>query len=170
MAEQIGDSACTSGLVDGKEVTRPDGRGESKSRHSVPKKSGGGKELRIRKTRDLGTRPGMIIRDVNFGRVDWLKEDEEESMLEKVHQVNEEEVHGIFATVIEKEIRSLYGLTDASRKWCCRVDKEPTKLGCQRSKHDHAVYNLRKGGDLQGQILLHVEDPLHGDQTFFAEK
>ena len=41
--------------------------------------------------------------------------------------------------ILWKLVRPLYGLTDASRKWYCRMDKELTKLGCLRSKYDHAV-------------------------------
>ena len=154
-----------------------------------------------------------VVKDVNPDRVDWYREDEEESMLENVCQFDEEGVRGVFATptalkegkvfsvnvsvaslqgdLINSDVyvsppkelvstrpnrqeaipwklnRQLYGLTDASRKWCCRMDKEFTRLGCQRSKHDHAVYNLWKGGELQGQIPLHVDDPLHGGSDLF---
>ena len=69
--------------------------------------------------------------------------------------------------ILWKLNRPLYGLTDASRKWCCRMDKEFTRLGCQRSKHDHAVYNLWKGGELKCQIPLHADDPLHGGSDLF---
>ena len=37
-----------------------------------------------------------------------------------------------------------------------------TKSGCRRNKHDHAVYDLWKGGEFQGQTPLHVDDSLHG--------
>ena len=60
--KQIGFSACTSGLDDGNEITRPEGRGERKRRGLVPKKSGGGRDSGVKKTRDLGLRPGMVAK------------------------------------------------------------------------------------------------------------
>ena len=72
--------------------------------------------------------------------------------------------------ILWKLVRPLYGLTDASRKWYCRMDKELTKLGCLRSKYDHAVYNFWKGGELQGQVLLHVDDLLYGGSDLFHRK
>ena len=62
LKEQIGISACTSGLDDGKEATRPERRGERKSRRLVPKKSGGGRDSRVRKTRDLAFRSGLVVK------------------------------------------------------------------------------------------------------------
>ena len=35
--------------------------------------------------------------------------------------------------ILWKLVRPLYGLTDASRKWYFRMDKELTKLGCLRT-------------------------------------
>ena len=67
-------------------------------------------------------------------------------------------------------IRPLYGLTDASRKWYCRMDKELTKLGGTRSIYDHAVYNFWKDGQLIGEVLLHVDDLLYGGSDFFHRK
>ena len=72
--------------------------------------------------------------------------------------------------ILWKLVRPLYGLTDASRKWYCRMDKELTKLGCLRSKYDHAVYNFWKGGELKGQVLLHVDDLLYGGSELFHRK
>ena len=62
LKEQIGISTCNSGLDDGKEATRPEGRGERKTKRSVPKKSGGGRDSRLKKTRDLGIRSGMVVK------------------------------------------------------------------------------------------------------------
>ena len=44
--------------------------------------------------------------------------------------------------ILWKPVRPLHGLTDASRKWYCRMDKELTKFGCQRRKYDYAVHNF----------------------------
>ena len=72
--------------------------------------------------------------------------------------------------ILWKLVRPLYGLTDASRKWYCRMDKELTKFGGQRSKYNYAIYNLWKDGELQGQILLHVDDRLYGGSDLFHRK
>ena len=34
----------------------------------------------------------------------------------------------------------------------------------------HAVYNFWKGGELQGQVLLHVDDLLYGETDLFHRK
>lgn len=72
--------------------------------------------------------------------------------------------------ILWKLVRPLYGLTDASRKWYCRMDKELTKLGGTRSVYDHAVYNFWKDGQLIGEVLLHVDDLLYGGSDFFHRK
>jgi hypothetical protein len=72
--------------------------------------------------------------------------------------------------ILWKLVRPLYGLTDASRKWYCRMDKELTKLGGTRSVYDHAVYNFWKDGQLIGQVLLHVDDLLYGGSDVFHRK
>ena len=72
--------------------------------------------------------------------------------------------------ILWRLIRPLYGLTDASRKWYCRMDKELTKLGCIKSKYDHAVYYFWRGGELQGQVLLHVDDLLYGGTELFHRR
>ena len=72
--------------------------------------------------------------------------------------------------ILWKLTRPLYGLTDASRKWYYRMDKELTRLGCQRSKYDYAVYNYFHSGELEGQVLLHVDDLLYGGSNLFHKK
>jgi hypothetical protein len=70
--------------------------------------------------------------------------------------------------ILWKLIRPLYGLTDVSRKWYCRM--ELTKLGGVRSRFDHAVYYFWRAGKLQGQVLLHVDDLLYGGIDVFHRK
>ena len=55
----------------------------------------------------------------------------------------------------------MYGLNDASRKWFKNVEAELKKLGCTQSKLDPAVFTYCSGGQLNGVILLHVDDFLH---------
>ena len=50
------------------------------------------------------------------------------------------------------------------------MDRELTKLGCRRSKYDHAVYNHYYNGELQGQVLLHVDDLLYGGSERFHKR
>ena len=58
---QKGGSTYILCLEDEKEVTRPDGREERKSRHSASKKAGGDKGLRIKRVRDPGLGSGIGI-------------------------------------------------------------------------------------------------------------
>ena len=65
-----------------------------------------------RTTKKTGKRPNNfdvkdntnseVMKDVNFDWVHWFIEDDAENTVENVCQVTEEEVHGIFATVIKK--------------------------------------------------------------------
>ena len=50
------------------------------------------------------------------------------------------------------------------------MDKEFTKLRCQRSKYDHAVYNFGKTRELQGQIFLHINNLLYGGSDLLHRK
>ena len=57
-----------------------------------------------------------VIKDVNFDLVDWHVEDEEDTTVENICQVTEEEVHEIFATMIEKERHDEEGVIEAKKK------------------------------------------------------
>ena len=72
--------------------------------------------------------------------------------------------------ILWKLRRPLYGLADASRKWYCRVNKELTKLGCTRSKLDYGVYYYWVGGQLEGIVMVHVDDLIYAGTTRFQRK
>ena len=57
-----------------------------------------------------------VIKDVNFDLVDWHIEDEEDTTIENICQVTEEEVHEVFATMIEKERHDEEGVIEAKKK------------------------------------------------------
>ena len=56
-----------------------------------------------------------------------------------------------------------YGLTDASRGFYLELRKTLVELGCKQSKYDPAMYLYSdQDGHLEGLILTHVDDLLHG--------
>lgn len=63
----------------------------------------------------------------------------------------------------------VYGLCDASRNWYLRVVEVLESLGMKVSKFDNAVFSF-KNGDLQGLVLMHVDDMLYfGNETFLLK-
>ena len=56
-----------------------------------------------------------ILNDVNFDVVDWYLH-EEDTAIEEICQVTEEEVHEVFATIIEKERHDEEGVIEAKKK------------------------------------------------------
>ena len=57
-----------------------------------------------------------VMRDVNFDQVEWHVEDEKDNTDENICQVTEEEIHGMFATMIEKERHEEEGVIEAKKK------------------------------------------------------
>ena len=73
-------------------------------------------------------------------------------------------------TILWTRTKPVYGLTEASREWHCRMSKEIIKLRCLGSKYGYAVHNSWKSGGIQGQILPNVEDLLYGGSDCFHRK
>ena len=68
--------------------------------------------------------------------------------------------------VIWKMKKRAYGFVDASRGFYLEVDAALIELGCKVNSYDPAVY-MYFGGDwrLEGMLLTHVDDFLHGAGT-----
>ena len=65
--------------------------------------------------------------------------------------------------VVWKLIKGCYGLVDASRGFYLELDKVLIELKCKPSVLDPAVYlYYNQLGELNGMILTHVDDILHG--------
>ena len=65
--------------------------------------------------------------------------------------------------VIWKILKRAYGFTDASRFFYLELSSTLIDLGCIQSKFDPAVYlYYGNNGSLEGIVLTHVEDLLHG--------
>ena len=63
----------------------------------------------------------------------------------------------------------VYGICDASRNWYLRVVEVLESLGMKMCKYDSAVFSYRTG-ELEGLILLHVDDMLYfGSRTFLKK-
>ena len=59
-----------------------------------------------------------------------------------------------------------YGLTDASRGFYLELCNTLLNLGCKQSKYDPAMYlYFSVDGSLEGMVLTHVDDLLHGSGT-----
>ena len=56
--------------------------------------------------------------------------------------------------------RCVYGIDDSSRYWYFRLKEELIKLGCKCSKLDPAVFTLHQSSELQGILIIHVDDIL----------
>ena len=55
--------------------------------------------------------------------------------------------------------RWIYGLNDAPREWCNRVEQELLKLGGRRNLYDEAMFQRNnKEGALCGILVTHVDD------------
>ena len=68
-------------------------------------------------------------------------------------------------------IKRAYGLVDASRGFYLELEKTLLELGCVVSKHDPAMYMYHgDSGELDGVILTHVDDMLHGSGGSEFEK
>ena len=73
--------------------------------------------------------------------------------------------------VLWKMVKEAYGLVDASRGFYLELEKTLLELGCVVSKHDPAMYMyFGNGAKLDGMILTHVDDMLHGSGGSDFEK
>ena len=63
--------------------------------------------------------------------------------------------------VIWKLNKSVYGLNYAGRKWFKKIGETLTQLGCKKSKFDHCLFTYWKESQLEGIILLWVDDIFH---------
>ena len=65
--------------------------------------------------------------------------------------------------------RCVYGLNDASRFWYLRVKEELTRLECQKSKYDSALF-MHRTNELEGILVAHVDDFLWAGTNHFYTK
>lgn len=64
--------------------------------------------------------------------------------------------------------RCLYGLNDAAREFYLSVSEQMMKLACNQSTLDHSLYYKHSpNGDLQGIMISHIDDFLHGGISSF---
>ena len=72
--------------------------------------------------------------------------------------------------VIWKLKKPLYGLDDASHKFCLRVKEVLKEIGLKVMEGDEAFYYLHQDGELLGAVNTHVDDfTLAGTETFIKE-
>ena len=64
--------------------------------------------------------------------------------------------------ILWKMIKPAYGLLDASRGFFLELSHTLSELGCEQSRLDPAFYTWKINGQVQGIILTHVDDVLHG--------
>ena len=63
--------------------------------------------------------------------------------------------------------KAVYGLTDASRSWYLEVIEVLRSLNMKLSQYDKAVALYHEGDDLNGMIIIHVDDLLYfGSESF----
>ena len=72
--------------------------------------------------------------------------------------------------VLWKLKKVVYGLSDASRVWYLRVVEELQKLAVRCSRFDKAFFLWNSGGQVEGVILVHVDDFLWCGSQLFVEK
>ena len=63
--------------------------------------------------------------------------------------------------VIWKLNKSVYGLNDTKRKWLKKIGETLTQLGCKKSKFYHYLFTYWKESQLEGIILLWVDNIFH---------
>ena len=75
--------------------------------------------------------------------------------------------------VVWRLLKPVYGLVDAPRGWHLALDKEIIEAGCEKCQLDPAMYlhfsmneNVKK---LEGIVLTHVDDLLHGGSKMFQD-
>ena len=61
----------------------------------------------------------------------------------------------------------VYGLSDASRIWYNRVVDELSNLGVKLSQYDKALFLWQMNGQIDGMLLVHVDDFLWADSELF---
>ena len=72
--------------------------------------------------------------------------------------------------VIWKMVKRAYGFVDASRGWYLELEQALKGLGCVASHHDPAMYMFHgPDGELEGLVLTHVDDLLHGSGSDLFE-
>ena len=66
--------------------------------------------------------------------------------------------------------KSVYGMNDAGRRWFFKVEETLVSLGCKQSSLDHCLFFYRTKGELQGIILVWVDDIFYAGHKDFEEK
>ena len=74
------------------------------------------------------------------------------------------------ANTLWKLQRCVYGLDDAGRHWYLRILEEIKKLNGKKSVYDEAVYMWHQNEELEGLMISHVDDFLHGGSDQFTDR
>ena len=73
--------------------------------------------------------------------------------------------------ILWQMLKGAYGLVDASRGFFLEVAKTAVELGCVQSIHDPCMYMYYlQDGTLDGMVMTHVDDMLHGSGGSEFEK
>ena len=63
--------------------------------------------------------------------------------------------------------KTVYGVTDAPRKWYLKAKEELIAIGCTICKYDEASFSRKVNGELHGMICCHVDDFYWGGNQLF---
>lgn len=79
-------------------------------------------------------------------------------------------VEAMTGTKVWRLRKAAYGLVDAARNWYLSVKEVLIKLRCKQSNLDKAVFRWYENDEIQGIVVLHVDDFLFTGSQEFHEK
>ena len=65
--------------------------------------------------------------------------------------------------------KSVYGMSNAGRKWYFKVEKVLTGIGCKKSRYDHCLFTYKVDVQLAGILLLFIDDIFYAGTNNFIE-